>query len=103
MKDYKHKEYNFYVYIMTNWNDKVMYIGMTNNLERRVFEHKHHCLKDSFTDQYNVTKLVYYEHFNDVNEALARETKIKKWRREKKNGLVNARNSEWRDLSEAWV
>ena len=51
MKDYKHKEYNFYVYIMTNWNDNVMYIGMTNNLERRVFEHKHHCLKGSFTYQ----------------------------------------------------
>ncbi len=81
------KDYNFYVYILTNWNHEVMYIGMTNNLERRLYEHKNK-LVDGFTRKYNVNKLVYYEHGNDVHAAIAREKEIKKWRREKKNNLV---------------
>jgi putative endonuclease len=95
------KDYNFYVYILTNWNDQVMYIGMTNNLERRLYEHKNK-LVDGFTKKYNVTKLVYYEHGNDVNAAIAREKEIKKWRREKKNNLVKTMNPEWKDLSLEW-
>ena len=92
------KSYDFFVYILTNWNNKVMYVGMTNNLSRRVFEHKNH-LVEGFTDKYNVTKLVYYEHTHDVGSAIAREKEIKKWRREKKNILVESLNPDWLDLS----
>jgi len=95
------KDYNFYVYILTNWNDQVMYIGMTNNLERRLYEHKNK-LVEGFTKKYNVDKLVYYEHGNDVHAAIAREKEIKKWRREKKNNLVKTMNPEWKDLSLEW-
>lgn len=95
------KDYNFYVYILTNWNDQVMYIGMTNNLERRLYEHKNK-LVDGFTKKYNVNKLVYYEHGNDVHAAIAREKEIKKWRREKKNNFVIKMNPEWKDLSLEW-
>jgi len=95
------KEYNFYVYILTNWNNKVMYIGMTNNLERRLYEHKNK-LVDGFTKKYNINKLVYYEHTTDVHAALAREKEIKKWRREKKDNLVASMNPEWKDLSLEW-
>ncbi|WP_399375772.1 GIY-YIG nuclease family protein [Thermosynechococcus sp. PP42] len=93
--------YHFYVYILTNWNNKVMYVGMTNNLERRIYEHKNK-LVDGFTKKYNVNKLVYYEHTTDVYAAIAREKQIKKWRREKKNQLVMTTNPEWKDLSLEW-
>ena len=95
------KHYNFHVYILTNWNNKVMYIGMTNNLERRLHEHKSK-LVDGFTRKYNVNKLVYFEHTTDVHAALAREKEIKKWRREKKDKLVVSMNPDWRDLSLEW-
>ena len=95
------REYNFYVYILTNWNDTVMYVGMTNNLERRFYEHKDK-LVDGFTKKYNVTKLVYYEHGTDAHAAIAREKEIKKWRREKKNNLVMSMNPDWKDLSLDW-
>jgi putative endonuclease len=95
------KSYNYYVYMLTNWNNKVMYIGMTNDLERRLFEHKHK-LVDGFTKKYNVNKLVYYEYTTDVHAAIAREKELKKWRREKKNNLVMTQNPEWVDLSERW-
>lgn len=95
------KEYNFYVYILTNWNNAVMYIGMTNNLERRLYEHKNK-LVDGFTKKYNINKLVYYEHTTDVHAVIAREKEIKKWRREKKNNLVNTMNPEWNDLALEW-
>jgi len=96
------KDYNFYVYILVNWNNVVMYIGMTNNLERRLYEHKNK-LVDGFTKKYNVNKLVYYEQGTDVHAALAREKELKKWRREKKNDLVNTMNPEWKDLSLEWL
>ena len=95
------KDRNFYVYVLTNWNNKVMYVGMTNNLERRMYEHKSK-LVDGFTKKYNVNKLVYYEHVTDVRAAIAREKEIKKWRREKKNRLVMTMNPEWKDLSLEW-
>ncbi|APF17265.1 GIY-YIG nuclease family protein [Caldithrix abyssi] len=95
MKDFKY----YFVYIMTNWNNKVMYVGITNNLMRRVYEHKNKLI-DGFTKKYNINKLVYYETFQDVRAAIEREKEIKKWRREKKNKLVNTENPEWRDLSE---
>ena len=95
-------EKNYYVYLLTNWNNKVMYVGVTNNLERRMYEHKHK-LVEGFTQKYNVDKLVYFEETRDVNVALEREKEIKKWRREKNNALVLKDNEEWRDLSEGWV
>ena len=85
------KDYNFYVYIITNWNNTVMYIGMNNNLERRLYEHKNK-LVGGFTKKYNINKLVYYEHTTDVLTAIAREKEIKKWRREKKDNLVVSMN-----------
>ena len=79
-----------------------MYVGMTNNLERRIFEHKNK-LVEGFTKKYNVFKLVYYEQGNDVNVVIAREKEIKKWRREKKDNLVKKLNPEWKDLSLEWI
>lgn len=90
-----------YVCLLTNWNDRVMYIGVTNNLERRLYEHKNQLVK-GFTQKYKVHKLVYYEETSDVTAALTREKEIKKWRREKKNNLVIAANPEWKDLSDHW-
>ncbi|MCH7914692.1 MAG: GIY-YIG nuclease family protein [Deltaproteobacteria bacterium] len=90
---------SYYVYLMTNWNNKVMYLGVTNDLERRVYEHKNKLIK-GFTDKYNVNKLVYFEDTSDVAAAITREKEIKKWRREKKNALVKKVNPDWKDLSE---
>ena len=92
---------SYYVYLMTNWNNKVMYLGVTNDLERRVYEHKNKLIK-GFTDKYNVNKLVYFEDTSDVAAAITREKEIKKWRREKKNALVKKVNPDWKDLSEAF-
>ena len=78
---------SYYVYLPTNWNNRVMYVGMTNNLERRLYEHKKK-LVSGFTKKYNINKLVYFEETSDVNAALSREKEIKKWRREKKDSLV---------------
>jgi len=86
-----------YVYVLTNWNSRVIYVGVTNDLERRVFEHKNKLVK-GFTEKYNVNKLVYFEETGDVNAALAREKEIKKWRREKKNALVTNSNPQWTEL-----
>jgi putative endonuclease len=91
------RDHHYYVYLLTNWNNKVMYIGMTNDLARRVHEHRTHAVK-GFTEKYNVHKLVYFEETSDVHAAIAREKEIKKWRREKKNALVVQNNPEWRDL-----
>jgi putative endonuclease len=92
---------SYYVYLLTNWNNKVMYVGVTNDLGRRLYEHKNQLVA-GFTEKYNVHKLVYFEETQDVNAAIAREKEIKKWRREKKNQLVNRLNPEWRDLSESF-
>ena len=92
---------SYYVYMMSNWNNKVLYVGVTNNLERRVYEHKNK-LNGGFTARYNVNKLVYFEETNDVETAIEYEKKIKGWRREKKNDLVNEMNPEWIDLSLSW-
>ena len=92
---------SYYVYLLSNWNNKVLYIGVTNDLERRIHEHRHK-LVPGFTEKYNVRKLVYYEQTSDVISAISREKELKKWRREKKNALVNGVNPEWRDLSLDW-
>jgi putative endonuclease len=91
----------YYVYLLTNWNDQVMYVGVTNDLRRRVYEHRNK-LVPGFTAKYNVHKLVYFEQTEDVRVALEREKEIKKWRREKKNRLVIEMNSSWKDLSLEW-
>jgi putative endonuclease len=91
----------YYVYILTNWNNKVIYVGFTNNLERRIYEHKHKMV-EGFTKKYNLNKLVYFEETSDVISAITREKEIKKWRREKKNNLVIEKNPQWDDLS-SWL
>jgi len=73
----------YFVYIMTKWNNKVLYTGVTNNLSRRVYEHKHKLIK-GFTKKYNINKLVFFEDFSNVNDAIAAEKKIKGWLRMKK-------------------
>lgn len=94
------RDYNFYVYIMASISG-VIYIGVTNNLERRVIEHKNDLI-DGFTKKYKCHKLVYYEHYNDVNNAIAREKQLKKWRRDKKEFLIKGMNPQWNDLSRDW-
>ncbi len=93
------RDCNYYVYIITTQNNKVMYVGVTNDLARRISEHKNKLI-DGFTKKYNVNKLVYYEHTTDVYSAIEREKQIKGWRRNKKNELVETMNPEWKDLSE---
>ncbi|MBI4655850.1 MAG: GIY-YIG nuclease family protein [Elusimicrobia bacterium] len=92
------KEY--YIYIMTNWSNIVLYTGVTNNLMRRVYEHKQK-LVPGFTSKYNITKLVYYETTPDVNTAIGREKQIKGGSRQKKIDLISKMNPEWKDLYSA--
>jgi len=89
------------VYILTNWQHSVFYTGVTNNLFRRVFEHKLK-LEAGFTSKYNCNRLMYYEDFGYVWDAIHREKQLKKYRREWKKNLINEMNPEWRDLSEGW-
>ncbi len=91
---------NYYVYIMTN-RSRTLYTGMTNNLNRRVYEHKHKLIP-GFTDKYNITQLVYFEETTDVKTAIAREKQIKGWLRAKKIALIEAVNPTWQDLSAEW-
>lgn len=84
------------MYILTN-NSKTLYVGVTNNFERRIYEHKHK-LKDGFTKKYNLTKLVYFEMFNDINDAIKREKQLKNWHRQWKINLIESKNKEWKDL-----
>ena len=93
---------HYYVYIMTNKYNTVLYTGVTNDLIRRVYEHKNK-LVEGFTAKYNLTKLVYYEIFKDVKEAINREKQIKGWKREKKEKLIKGFNPDWKDLYEEIV
>ena len=93
----------FYVYILSNTNNKVLYTGITNDLVRRVYEHKHHLDKGSFTARYNVEKLVYFEEYQSITDAIAREKQLKGWIRAKKNWLIESQNPNWNDLSESFV
>jgi putative endonuclease len=87
----------YYVYILTN-RSKTLYVGITNDLERRVAEHRHK-IGSAFTRKYNIDRLVYFEETSNVEAAIAREKQIKGWRREKKIALVEAMNPDWQDLS----
>ena len=91
---------SFCVYILSNRNNRVLYTGITNDLIRRVYEHKHHIIKNSFTDQYNIEKLVYFEETSSSRAAIEREKQIKGWNRARKNELVNEMNPNWEDLWE---
>ena len=91
----------YWVYIMTN-RSRTLYTGVTNDLERRIYEHKHK-MGSKFTSKYNITKLVYYEGFSDIRDAIAREKQIKGWLRAKKIALIESVNPEWKDLSAEWL
>ena len=92
------REYHFYVYILQSASRRALYIGMTNNLRHRVFQHKTHQF-EGFTDDYNAIRLVYWENFGSVGNAIAREKQLKRWRREKKMWLIETMNPKWRDLA----
>lgn len=94
---------NYYIYMMTNENNNVLYTGVTNDLIRRIYEHKNHVDPKSFTCRYHVEKLVYYEIYSDVKSAIAREKQIKSWNRNRKNKCVEEQNPEWRDLYEELI
>ena len=88
---------SYYVYIMTNRYRNVLYTGITNDLFRRVYEHRNHLIKDSFTEKYNITQLVYFEYTNNVRSAIEREKQIKSWNRKRKEELVESQNPTWID------
>ena len=88
----------YYVYIVTNKYNTVVYIGVTNNISRRMYEHKNGLI-EGFTKRYNLHKLVYCETFSDVKTAIQREKQLKGWKRERKNALIERLNPEWSELS----
>ena len=90
----------YYVYIL-NSPTGTIYTGMTNDLEKRVYQHKNKLI-EGFTKKYNVTRLAYFEETTDVNAAIAREKEIKGWRRSKKLALIKSLNPTWRDLAKDW-
>ncbi len=93
---------SYYVYILANQNNTTLYIGVTNDLIRRVYEHKNHLVK-GFTDKYNISKLIYFEDTNDVYSAISREKQLKKWTRKKKEFLINKINPQWIDLYDSII
>ncbi|MCX6746346.1 MAG: GIY-YIG nuclease family protein [Candidatus Parcubacteria bacterium] len=92
----------YWIYIMMNKSNSVNYTGITNDLERRVWEHKNSTNVNSFTSKYNINKLVYFEDFYTPESAIAREKQIKGLSREKKLNLIKEMNPEFKDLSEEW-
>jgi len=96
------KRYNveYYVYMMTNFHKNLLYTGVTNDLVRRVYEHRYHLDKGSFTDRYNIEYLVYYESTSNVTAAIEREKQIKGWNRKRKEKLIASKNPNWDDLYE---
>jgi len=91
-------EKSAYIYIMTNKNKTTLYVGVTNNLVKRVYEHKKHLIKNSFTDKYNLEYCIYYEEFAYFSLAIHREKELKKWNRKKKEDLINKINPKWIEL-----
>jgi putative endonuclease len=92
------RDHNYFVYMITNKNKTVLYIGVTNDLQRRTYEHENGLLP-GFTKKYNCHYLIYFEHFQNIDDAIAREKVIKKWRREKKENLINEFNADWKFLN----
>ncbi len=93
---------SYFIYIITNKEDRVLYIGVTNDLEKRIYQHKNKLI-DGFSKRYNLGKLVYYEVTQNVESALLREKELKGWLRKKKIELINTFNPEWKDLSEDYA
>ena len=94
--------HQYYLYILTNKKNGTLYIGISNNLERRLFEHKNR-LVEGFTKKYGLDKLVYFETYQYVNDAIKREKNMKKWKRQWKINLIEKDNPDWDDLSSDWV
>jgi len=92
------KEYKFYIYILSNKRNGTLYIGVTNSLFTRTFQHKLKEDLSSFTAKYNISKLVYYESYQFVQDAIQREKELKKWNRQWKIELIEKENPAWRDL-----
>lgn len=92
----------YYVYILSSGKNGTLYTGITNNLVRRVFEHKNKLL-DGFSKKYNINKLVYFEIFNNIEEAISREKNLKAWKRAWKIRLIEENNKDWKDLYEEIV
>jgi len=95
------RDHQYFVYILSNYTNTTVYIGVTNDLEVRILQHKRKG-NDSFTAKYNVNKLVYFEKFDQINEAIAREKQLKNWQRQWKNELIEKENPNWSDLSSGW-
>ena len=92
---------NYYTYIMSSLNNTTIYVGVTNDLKRRVAEHKSGSIP-GFTQKYNCKKLVYYESFSDIEQAIAREKQLKGWVRRKKDALIDSTNPDKNDLAADW-
>ena len=97
----KSYDMQYYVYFLTNVTHDVLYVGVTNNLQRRLYEHQNN-LVDSFTKRYHVHKLIYFETTTDVKAAIEREKQIKSWSRKKKEALIATKNPQWLDLTKDW-
>ena len=91
----------YYVYILSNHTNTTLYIGVTNNLRRRLYEHKNKLI-EGFTSTYNINKLVYFEETTDIKATIQREKNLKKWKREWKEALIKKNNPNYRDLSSDW-
>ncbi len=94
-------QHQYYIYILASQKNGTLYIGVTNDLERRVLEHKQK-INEGFTSKYEVNRLVYFESFQYINDAILREKHLKKWNRQWKINLIEEENKEWNDLSEDW-
>ena len=91
----------YYTYLLANKRNGTLYVGVTSNLEQRMYQHKHKIFS-GFTKKYSVDKLVWCGETSDVNEAIYKEKQIKKWKRQYKLNLIETDNPEWKDLSEDW-
>lgn len=92
---------NNYIYILTNYSQSTFYVGVTSDLEKRIYEHKNNIFS-GFSSKYNLSKLVYFEHFNSINDAIRREKQLKNWHKQWKINLIKERNPEFDDLSQCW-
>lgn len=99
MSNFTRESREYFVYILTNKSNEVFYIGVTNNLKRKMYEHRNKLVA-GFTKKYNIAKLVYFEVTNDIYSAIKREKQLKNWHRDWKINLINTFNPGWRDLSE---
>lgn len=94
-------QHQYYVYLLTNKRNGTLYIGLTNNLERRIYEHKNKLI-EGFTNKYGLNKLVYMESYQYVQDAILREKRMKKWKRQWKINLIEEDNPHWNDLANDW-